>query len=81
MNLTADKPETTEPVQTLTVHHRCDTCGAQAYVQAMFTGGDLLFCGHHFTKMRVEIEKQAFRIVDETSFILPNRGPSTTAFS
>lgn len=27
--------------------HRCDRCGAQAYVAAMFGAGPLLFCRHH----------------------------------
>ena len=26
---------------------RCDSCGAQAYVRAMLSGSELLFCGHH----------------------------------
>lgn len=40
----------------LTVHDRCDRCGAAAQVRATFTetGMDLLFCGHH---ARDHIEK------------------------
>ena len=27
---------------------RCDRCGAQAHIRALFlTGGELLFCAHH----------------------------------
>ncbi len=26
---------------------RCDRCGAQAFFRAVFTHGELLFCGHH----------------------------------
>ena len=31
--------------------HRCDRCGAQAYVEvALGSGGTLLFCAHHGTE-------------------------------
>jgi hypothetical protein len=26
---------------------RCDRCGVQAKLRALFSGGTLLFCGHH----------------------------------
>jgi hypothetical protein len=31
----------------LTRADRCDRCSARALVRAMFTAGELLFCGHH----------------------------------
>lgn len=31
----------------LTCADRCDRCSARALVRAMFTAGELLFCGHH----------------------------------
>ena len=33
----------------LNATHRCDACGAQAYVRVVLesTGGELLFCAHH----------------------------------
>jgi hypothetical protein len=33
---------------TLNGTHRCDRCGAQAYVRASLLTSDLLFCGHHY---------------------------------
>ena len=33
---------------TLSAFDRCDACGSQAYVQALGTTGDLLFCAHHY---------------------------------
>jgi len=30
---------------------RCDSCGAQAYVQVKGSTGDLLFCSHHYEKI------------------------------
>lgn len=36
---------------TLNAKHRCDRCGAQAYVRVFLNSGlDLLFCGHHFDR-------------------------------
>lgn len=31
----------------LTLSDRCDRCGAAAKIRAVYTSGDLLFCGHH----------------------------------
>ena len=31
----------------LTAADRCDVCGAQAFIRAVLTSGDLVFCGHH----------------------------------
>lgn len=42
-----------ESITPLTIHDRCDQCGAQAYVRVTLgdTSGvsNLLFCGHHGT--------------------------------
>jgi len=51
---------------------RCDVggCGAQAYAAASFTGGELLFCGHHATKYMAELEKQAYAVIDNRDAIV-----------
>ena len=54
------------PIITLNASDRCDSCGAQAYAQAFFKEGSLLFCGHHFKKHREALEKVVIEIVDET---------------
>jgi hypothetical protein len=46
-----------DDMKQLTAAHRCDRCGAQAYVRAELpSGGELLFCahhaGHHVDKLR-----------------------------
>lgn len=67
--LTATRP-------TLTGAHRCDACGARAYVQVEFAWwadetqivantGDLLFCGHHGTKYEAKLREVGFNFVDE----------------
>jgi hypothetical protein len=38
--------------------HRCDKCGAQAYVEATITTGTLLFCFHDSTAARPQMEAQ-----------------------
>lgn len=55
---------------TLQVSDRCDRCGAQAYVKVLLPGGgQLFFCGHHFTANKAQLQQQAVEIVDETRFI------------
>jgi len=56
---------------TLDTSHRCDVCGSQAYVQALGTSGDLLFCAHHYQdilsneKAQEAMTKFAYQIIDE----------------
>jgi hypothetical protein len=46
-------------------------CGSQAYVQALGTSGDLLFCAHHYQdilsneKAQEAMTKFAYQIIDE----------------
>lgn len=35
-------------VWTLTALDRCDSCGAQAYVNVKGLSGELMFCSHHY---------------------------------
>lgn len=39
----------TEPYE-FTLADRCDRCGAEAKIRAVFKNGDLFFCGHHGNK-------------------------------
>ncbi len=58
---------------------RCDRCGAQAFVRAVFPGGgDLLFCGHHGRAYNDALKSQALDIDDQTSKI--NKEASTAAY-
>jgi len=51
----------------LTANDRCDGCGAQAYVRVrLATGGELLFCGHHWGRHSEALSAQAVEVVDET---------------
>ena len=64
------------PVSTpkLTAQDRCDRCGAQAYVRAQVTAGELLFCGHHANKHRDAIITSGGRILeDNTESLRENR--------
>lgn len=49
---------------------RCDSCGAQALIWVNGVNGDLLFCGHHFTKYEDKIRKYAFEVIDERDSVV-----------
>jgi len=55
--------------RTLTLNDRCDglKCGAAALVKVSGVSGELMFCGHHYTKYEnsENMKKFAFDIVDE----------------
>jgi hypothetical protein len=69
--------ETTEWV--LTANDRCDSCGAQAYVQVTGVTGDLVFCNHHYNSIMDSAsgyEKMmnfAYNILDERERLVENR--------
>ena len=55
----------------LTKLDRCDvgSCPAQAFVLVKFDSGDLLFCGHHFSKFEASLYENALDILDERDTI------------
>ena len=53
--------ETRPPI---TVHDRCDRCGAQAKVRAVLANGELYFCGHHARKTGNTLVLQAANVYD-----------------
>jgi hypothetical protein len=63
----------------LSVSDRCDSCGAQAYVQVTGVSGDLMFCGHHYEKIvdnavgYDKMMKFAYEILDERERLIENR--------
>jgi hypothetical protein len=59
----------TEP---LTSNDRCDSCGAQAYVQTFFSSGYLLFCAHHFRAHQEKLEAITTRVHDESHKLTPS---------
>ncbi|QRZ60900.1 hypothetical protein [Rothia sp. ZJ932] len=63
--MTATVAETRE----LLVTDRCDACGAQAYVRATLSSGDLLFCGHHARANEEAVRSIAFEWDDQTDRI------------
>lgn len=71
----ATKAATETKKKTLTVHDRCDRCGAQAYVKVTGVTGELMFCGHHYGKIMsdpsgmVAMEKFAYDTIDEREFL------------
>ena len=59
--------ELERPEQLLTALDRCDYCGAQAYVKATLTTGELLFCNHHANEFKSKLQPVALEWHDESS--------------
>ena len=62
---------TTLAPHTFTAVDRCDRCGAQAFVRAVLTAGDLLFCAHHAKAYEDKLKVSAVEWVDETAHVEP----------
>ena len=57
-------PDFTGPMNAV---HRCDRCGAQAFVRVLLhSRQDLLFCAHHYRQHAPAPAKVAVAIHDET---------------
>jgi Zn ribbon nucleic-acid-binding protein len=54
-----------------TAHDRCDRCSAQAYVRVVLPSGDLLFCGHHWSRHEEVLRPKAVEVYDETHLLSP----------
>ncbi len=63
----------------LSIADRCDRCGAQAFMRALFVNGDLMFCGHHGRELREQLDRDALLVEDATDLI--NAKPSPSANS
>lgn len=58
---------TTLSAPELSATDRCDRCNAQAYVRVVLEGGgDLLFCGHHWSRHEDALRSKAQDVIDET---------------
>jgi hypothetical protein len=63
----------------LGISDRCDRCGAQAFVRAVFASGELTFCGHHGRELQSALERHAVLFEDATELI--NAKPTPSAIS
>jgi hypothetical protein len=68
-----DTTDITDSLSNLTALDRCDSCGAQAYVQVFLGEGDLLFCGHHFKEHEHKLLVIATKIHDEMHKLIPSK--------
>jgi len=66
-----DSMNATLEARELNATHRCDACGAQAYVRVVLesTGGELLFCAHHARVNEDKLRPLAASWQDETERI------------
>lgn len=58
--------------ESLTAQDRCDKCQAQAMVKAVFTSGELLFCGHHAKKAGHALTLKSIRVYDPEGYLSGN---------
>jgi hypothetical protein len=63
----------------LSIADRCDRCGAQAFVRAVFVTGELTFCGHHGRELHIALERDAILFEDATELINPKPSPSANS--
>lgn len=63
----------------LSLADRCDRCGAQAFVRAVFVSGELTFCGHHGREFHAQLERDAIFVEDGTDLINPKPSPSANS--
>lgn len=61
--------ETTKQERQLKIADRCDKCGSQAFVLVKGVNGELYFCGHDYAKNEKALEKFAYEVIDERSYI------------
>lgn len=71
-------------VKVLDYSHRCDRCGARAYVRAFKTGETnedriLLFCGHHGKAYEASLIGQGFNSEDHTVMLFKVAKPDASA--
>jgi hypothetical protein len=53
-------------VSELTGFNQCDRCAAKAYIRVeLFSGLDLVFCGHHYTEHREALEGATLRVENQ----------------
>ena len=62
----------------LTALDRCDRCGAQAFLRAVLTTGELLFCAHHGREYGDRLAAAAVRIEDRSGEIDVRPSPAAT---
>jgi hypothetical protein len=78
-NIVQEHPSVEEKEYVLKAIDRCDSCGAQAYVQVKGSTGDLMFCGHHYEKIMnnpdAYTKMMAFmlEVIDERDRLIENR--------
>jgi hypothetical protein len=68
-------PRSTSPMN---AGHRCDRCGAQAYVRVVLPSDrELLFCAHHYRQHAPALAKVAAEIQDEMEQLARSEWPWT----
>lgn len=68
--------QTIQKEYSLTVNDRCDQCYGQAFVSVKGVSGELMFCGHHYSKIvnnpvaNEKLRSFVYEINDETERLI-----------
>ena len=62
-----------EEIYVLGPTDRCDSCQAEALVLVKGVSGNLMFCGHHYSKHEEKLKDYAFEIIDERKKLIQNK--------
>ena len=66
------------PADPMNAVHRCDRCGAQAWVRVLLCSHhDLLFCAHHYRQHAPALAQVAAAIQDETHRLARGEWPGS----
>jgi hypothetical protein len=72
MNMMAEKIEDKKEY-VLGPTNRCDSCSAEALVLVKGVTGELMFCGHHYSKNEEALSKFAYETIDEREKLVQNK--------
>ena len=75
MSMVAEKEVSREvkPAYILGPSTRCDSCSAEALVLIKGVAGELMFCGHHYTKNEEALKEFAYEVIDERAKLIQDR--------
>jgi hypothetical protein len=74
MNMTAEETEVVVKKEyVLGPSNRCDSCSAEAMVLVKGVAGELMFCGHHYSKNEEALKDFAYEVIDERDKLIQNK--------
>lgn len=60
-----------DTIETMNLLDRCDRCSALAQVEVkLFSGGQLVFCGHHYAAHEEALDPLSIKVVDSRAALV-----------